>query len=184
MWKRFERIPLLPISAAGFLLGIMLGILSGGSRNLLEAERLCSLKEMTLKSGRLFYEILKVRGGTVLVLLMAGTTYLAPATCILTALWIGMCFGIFQVNAVLQFGIKGILLLPAATMPQFLIYLPTYYFLLRWCEKLYRTIYLRSDWKKWNAFLSLILILASMAAGAFLECLVSPRTWQAILNIF
>ena len=183
MWKRFERIPLLPISAAGFLLGIILGILYKGNGELLSAENLCRIKDMTPDRGRLFYEILKARGGMALILIVAGTTYLAPAACMLTALWFGVSIGMFQAIAMTQYGIKGILLMPGAIFPQFLIYLPAYYFMLCWCEKLYRTIYLRADWKKWSAAMGLILILSAITAGIILEYTVNPGFLQSILKM-
>ena len=105
-----------------------------------------------------------------LFIIIAGTTYLAPAVCMLSAIWIGMSLGCFQTMAIAQYGLKGILLLPAAAMPQFLLYLPAFYCLLRWSTRLYHAIYKKQNWKKGNALSGLILILAAIACGIFVEC--------------
>ena len=184
MGKRFGKIPFLPITAAGFLLGILMGVWNGGKGSVLDVESLCAVKDLEVQKPAFFFEILKERGGAACLILLGGTTYLAPAICILSAMWIGMCAGMFLTISIVQYGIKGILLLPAATLPQFLLYLPAFYFLLRWCERLYGAIYRRKTWEKWTAMAGLILIMAAMAVGCFMEYQIGPRMLKTVLDAF
>lgn len=184
MGKKPWRIRILSFIAVGFLIGILLGLFHKGESSLLAPVALGRLKEAGLDPAACLYEIVKSRGGVAIFLLVASTTYLAPFMEAGTALWIGMSIGIFQTQALGLYGLKGILLLPAVTMPQFLVYLPVYYFLILWCERLYEMIYLKNPWKKGNAIAGLALILAAMAFGIFLECMIGQRVFHAFLNIF
>lgn len=184
MWKRFEKLPLIPLGAAGFLIGMIFVIFHEEKGNLLNLDHLYKLREMTVDPGGYLYEIVKVRGGMMVFLLLVSTTYLAPVFCILTAGWIGVSMGSFQMMALCNYGIKGILLLPAVTLPQFLIYLPAFYCLLRWCEGIYGAIYRRKEWKKGNAIAGLVLIVAAMALGIFVEYHMGPVFLQDILRSF
>lgn len=184
MRRRLTKIPFLLPVAVGFLLGMTVTILNGGKGDLLRPENLCQVKTLLAREPNDFYEILKVRGGFAFLILLAGTTYLAPAACMLAALWVGMSMGCFQTAAIVHYGLKGILLLPAATLPQFLAYLPAFYFLLQWSERLYGAIYRKQDWKKGSAASSLVLLLAALALGSFLECRVGLGVLQRTLESF
>lgn len=184
MRRRFEKLPFLLLGAVGFLFGMILAIPCRGKGEILDPEYLSRMRELAVDQKLLIYEILKNRMGMVMIIGMAGTTYLAPAVCMFVALWIGMNMGSFQTLAIARYGLKGILLLPATTMPQFLIYLPAFYFLLRWSEKLYGVIYQKQVWKKWNAVSGLVLILAAMAVGIFTEFRLGPQVLQGVLKIF
>ena len=46
MRKWFKKIPLLSLGAAGFLFGMILGIISSGGAEYLDSDRLCDMKEM------------------------------------------------------------------------------------------------------------------------------------------
>lgn len=185
MWKRFERLPLLPLCAAGFFLGILICFRSGGRGTLLGPENLQAVKSMTLEKKDYLYCVCKVRLGTVLLVLLAGTTYLAPFVCGALALWFGMGAGALLTTALMCYGIKGILLLPVGCFPHFLIYIPAFYLLLRWCEQLFGYIYLRKEAGSLGIVLAkLLLILLAVSAGIFLESYVAPGIFQGMLKIF
>ena len=184
MGKKPWRIRIFSFVVVGFLSGILLGLFHKGESSFLAPLALSRLKEVGVDQSAYIYEVVKSRGGMVIFLLMASTTYLAPFMEAGTALWIGMSIGLFQIQAFGFYGLKGILLLPAVTMPQFLVYLPVYYFLILWCERLYEMIYLKNPWKKGNAIAGLAFILATMAFGIFLECMIGQKVFHAFLNIF
>lgn len=170
--------------AIGFILGIFMGAFYKGKNDLLAPRFLGEMKDRSVDAVTCVYDVVKQRGGLAVFLLIAATTYLAPLIVAATAFWLGMSMGIFQTIAIGHYGLKGILLLPAVTLPQFLFYLPAYYFMFLWCEKLYGMIYLKKTWKRGNAIASLILILAAMASGILLECMISPKLFHAFLNVF
>ena len=184
MWRRFEKIPFLLLCAVGFLLGCFVAVLVRGKGSVLAPDNLCRMKGMILDQGAYAYDVIKLRGGMVLFIIIAGTTYLAPTVCMLSAVWIGMSLGCFQTMAIAQYGLKGILLLPAAAMPQFLAYLPAFFCLLKWSTRLYHAIYKKQNWKKGSALSGLILILAAFACGIFMECRIAPGTLQQVLQAF
>lgn len=189
MWRRFEKIPLIPLCAAGFLLGAILCFWRGNAGDFLSEEKLCGIKEAMLEegsqpqNGSFLYDVGKLRLKSTVLLVVAGTTYLAPFVCIATAVWSGMSVGVLFAGAMIKYGLKGILLLPATLFPQWGIYAPAFYLLLRWCEKLYAGIYQRKPLNRWGCLSRLILILLMMAAGVFLECFVNPKVLGGILKI-
>lgn len=185
MWKRFERLPLLPLCAAGFILGILLCFRGGGRGTLLSPENLQAVKSMTLEKNDYLYYVCKLRLQTVLLVLLAGTTYLAPFVCGAVALWFGMGAGALLTTALMRYGIKGILLLPVGCFPHFLVYIPAFYMLLRWCEQLFGYIYLRKESGSPGIVLAkLLMILLAISAGIFLESYVAPGIFQGMLKIF
>ncbi len=185
MWKRFERLPLIPLCAAGFFLGILLCFRSGGSGNLLSPENLQTVKSMTLERNGYLHYVCKVRLETVFLLLLAGTTYLAPFVCGALTLWFGMGAGALLTTALMRYGIKGAMLLPVGCFPHFLVYIPAFYMLLRWCEQLFGYIYLRREPDSLGIFLAkLLLILLAVSAGIFLESYVAPGIFQGMLRVF
>lgn len=184
MWKRFGKVPILPLCAAGFLFGIVLCFWKKDCGVLLSRETLVNIKNMTMDREGYLYYVGKLRLGSVIVLLLSGTTYLAPMVCGLTALWFGGAFGVFLTTALMKYGIKGILLIPAGCFPHFLIYIPAFYMLLRWCEDLYGSIYLKREFTGWTGVARLLLILLAVLAGILLESFLGPGIFQGILKIF
>lgn len=185
MWKRFEKLPLFPLCAAGFFLGILVCLRSGERGTLLSAENLQTLKNMTMEKNDYLHYVCKVRLGTVLLVLLAGTTYLAPFVCGALTIWFGMGMGSLLTTALMCYGIKGAVLLPVGCFPHFLVYIPAFYMLLRWCEQLFCYIYLRRDVGGLGIVLAkLLLILLAVSSGIYLESYVAPGIFQGMLKIF
>lgn len=185
MWKRFERLPLLPLCAAGFFLGIAICFRSGDSGTLLSPENLQTVKSMTLDKKEYLGCVCRLRMGTVFLLLLAGTTYLAPFVCGALTLWFGMGAGALLTTSLMRYGIKGAMLLPVGCFPHFLIYIPAFYMLLRWCEQLFGYIYLRKEpGSMGGVLIKLLLIFLAVAAGIYLESYVAPGIFQGMLRIF
>lgn len=185
MWRRFGKIPLLPLCAAGFLVGILLCLRGKAEGTLLAPASLQEIKNMSIDKSGILYQVCKIRLGTVLLLLVAGTTYLAPLFCGGFSFWLGMGGGYFLTQAVMRYGIKGVLLLPAGCFPHYLLYLPAFYMLLLWCERLYGYIYLKREFPGWGSTAArLILILLAVFAGIFLESHVNPGILQGMLKNF
>lgn len=182
-----------------FLVGLVIGILmmNFGKNTLLDSTGL--LDENTLKqmssaapdSSVLFVYVLRKRMVGIVALALAATTYLGVAACALTAGWYGMSAGIFLAAAVMRYGLKGVLLALAATMPQYLVYAPAIYGMLIWCEKTCRVIYGKGYYQASDTktpaisgrVFSLLILLSLMLAGCALESFVNPVIFRGFLKM-
>lgn len=118
---------------AAFLIGILLA-------NLLGAEQLKQygvfneyfLKQFLYASVNyndfLFY-VAENRGMIFLLLLLFGVTRFGMPVHFLYIIWNGFSFGIAMVSVIVNFGVKGILVLCAFLLPQYLFYIPLYFML-------------------------------------------------------
>ena len=190
------KIPLATIFAAGLFLGML--ILNFGksilldNTGLLDEYTLYHMKYMTVDSSALFYYVLRNRLVRVLGLAVLSTTYLGMAVCVGYVFWYGMCAGIFLSAAVIRYGIKGILLVLAGIFPQYLLYVPMMIFLLLWCQRLYRMIYLEkhsaSGLDKSRFLPKVILelggVLLALLAGCVVESFLNPYLVIGLLKIF
>ena len=190
------KIPLATIFVAGLFLGML--ILNFGksilldNTGLLDEYTLYHMKYMTVDSSALFYYVLRNRLVRVLGLAVLSTTYLGMAVCVGCVFWYGMCSGIFLSAAVIRYGIKGILLVLAGIFPQYLIYVPMMIFLLLWCQRLYRMIYVEknsvSGLDKSRFLPKVILelggVLLALLAGCVVESFLNPYLVIGLLKIF
>lgn len=197
-----------------FPVGLIAGILmmNLGKNILLENTGL--LDENTLRymssaatdGSVLFAFVLRKRMLFVGAMALIATTYLGVAACVFTAGWYGLATGAFLAAGVLRYGVRGILLVSAATLPQYLLYGPAIYALLLWCEKTCRMIYGKNRYRGAGAegelrdvsylakyltkrpavfgrIFSLLVILLVMVAGCALESYVNPAILRAFWRI-
>lgn len=159
---------------------------------LLDEYTLYHMKYMTVDSGALFYYVLRNRIGRVLVLAVLATTYLGLAVCIGAVFWYGMCAGAFLATAVIRYGLKGVLLVLAGVFPQYLVYVPAMIFLLLWCHRIYRGIYLdrtlgaggEKNFSLPKYLLQFACILFAFIAGCVAESFLNPYLMMGLLKIF
>lgn len=189
-----DRFPFGYIFLAGLVAGIFMmnfgkNILLDNT-GLLDENTLRQVSALTLDSGVLFVFILRKRMTEFGVLALAATTYLGIAACVCAAGWYGFCVGAFLTAGVLRYGIKGILLAFAATLPQYLLYGPALYGLLLWCAKTCRMIYGRGHYQEDGKIpvlsgrvFSLLLLLAVTIAGCALESFINPVIFKAFVRI-
>lgn len=113
----------------------------------------------------------KSRGSRALLLFAAaGTRYKKPAVLIVT-LWLGFCFGMTTSVAVMKMGLKGIILIIMASLPQGIFYGMAGIILLGYM--------LEYPMVRWNAGKSLK-VGVLLTAGLLTECYVGP----VILKVF
>ena len=182
--RRFPKPPLSSFCVAGFLLGIMIGILGGQEGSLLRPDSLCRIREQTMDVPGLLAYLVRERGKWIFLLILAATTCLAPTACYVAAAWLGMGLGTILTSALLPYGIKGILLLPATLFPQWLAYGPGTFYLLKWCQTVYEGIYLKKKLSAWECFVRLFMTLLLLGTGILAECYWNPRILQGILRRF
>ena len=183
--KRWVRKPkLLPLCGIGFFVGILLCLFCGQGDGCLRTESRLQVQARTEDGGKLLFSLLFIRGKWIVLLLLAATTYLAPICCGMTASWMGWSLGAFLTMALRQYHLKGVLLLPAALLPQWLFYAPATWLLLKWCMSFYEGIYLKQKLSKKACLASLFLLLAMMGMGIYLESFWNPKILHGILERF
>ena len=118
--------------AAACAMGLVAGILFAnltypwrdGGTEVLGVYLLERLEEGVTPSTDYFFYILRLRGGNVLFFFLAGMTAAARGAALLGAGGLGFLAGAAASMAVLQTGIRGMLLFGAANFPQCLFYIP------------------------------------------------------------
>lgn len=182
-----------------FLMGLVAGIITmnfGKSimledTGLLDENILRQLSAVNLGGSALFAFILRKRMIVFATLAVAATTYLGIVMAAIGAGWYGFSAGAFLAASVLRYGLKGVFLALAATLPQYLIYAPAIYGLLLWCEKTYRLIYGRNYYPEkerktpvlTGQVFSLLVIFAMMLVGCALESFVNPTILKGFIML-
>lgn len=182
-----------------FLVGLTVGILTMNfgksilleNTGLLDENMLTQMLSAFPDSNALFAFVLRKRLVFVVVMVLVATTYLGIGACVAVDLWYGFSAGAFIAAAVLRYGVKGIVLVAAGTLPQYLLYAPALYALFVWCDKTCRMIYCKGyyygeDAKTpilWGRVLPLVIILAGLFAGCFLESFVNPGILKGFLKL-
>lgn len=184
MKKWLCKLPVLPLFAAGFLVGIFICMRGNGWDHLLSPEKLRGIRDSVTDGRAYLFYTGRIRFGVVFFLFLAGTTWLEPFVCAFFCGYAGICMGSFVSASIKGYGIRGILLPLAGCFPHFLIYIPAYYLLVRWCGQLYGGIYLRENMQKGKITVEFIMILAAVGAGVWLECCVGQGIFQKMLRIF
>ena len=148
------------------------------------------MKYMTVDGNALFWYVMEMRLKTSLGLVIFATTYLGLAVVGCSALYYGASAGMFLAAAVMRYGIKGILLVITAILPQYILYIPAYFFLLLWCRQICRLIYFEKAARLGNKqvilikLLQLLGIIAMIIAGCSLESYINPMILKKILKNF
>lgn len=193
---REGKLPVITIFAAGALAGIILMSLGKSilleSTGLLDEYALYQMKYMTVDGKALFYYVLKERLAGLLLLAIMSTTYLGLVVCGGAIFWYGMCAGMFLATAVIRYGIKGLLLVVVGIFPQYLIYIPAMFWMLLWCQNLYRIIYLDKTFGTkrpdvsflYARLLRLAGILGLFTFGCVLESFLNPALMKGLLSFF
>ncbi len=180
---RFRKLSLMPLCAAGFFVGIFMNFWWGQGSALLTPAHLCRVKEglreaVDAKRAAGNWSMIALVGMErirwVALLILAGTTYLAPFGCMGAAAWLGISLGTFLAGSLCQYGIKGIVLVTAALFPQWLLYGPAFWFLINWCAELYGAIYHKSPFRKREGLVKLAFILLLILAGIVMESTWNP----------
>lgn len=118
--------------AAACAMGLVAGILFAnltypwrdGGTEVLGVYLLERLEEGVTPSADYFFYILRLRGGNFLFFFLAGMTAAARGAALLGAGGLGFLAGAAASMAVLQTGIRGMLLFGAANFPQCIFYIP------------------------------------------------------------
>lgn len=182
----------------GFLAGIlMINIWRNaffGEMDLLSAASLSRLKYLDINGRSFLAYILRERLGTVVLLCLLATTYAGTVAIALYAGWMGMMAGVFLSIAAMRYGIKGIFLILAGILPQYLLLVPAYIMLMKWCyqmctglyypHKVYEDGYGVKRQYFMKKILQLLIILLVVIIGSMVESYVNPILISRFLKIF
>lgn len=161
---------------------------------LLNAASLSRLRYLEVDGSSFFLYVLRERMGTAAVLCILATTYVGIYTVSLFSLWMGTMAGIFLSVASIRYGMKGIALIAAGILPQYLLLVPACIMLMNWCYQLSAVLYhperaadFRYGTRKQYLIrkaVQLLVILGVVIVGSAVESYVNPILLSAFLKIF
>ncbi len=156
-----------------YMLGFMAGILSA---NLISKDYIAGMGifnefflqqyvQTEIDTGAFFWYIIRIRIGPVILAVIAGCSRLRKGVVVFFLAWTGFLSGMIMTAAVMQIGIKGILLCLVGILPHFPFYIAGYAILL-W----YLFSYPKSRWNLTKTVCFLLL----MSVGIIVECYINP----------
>lgn len=196
-----QRIHFIYVFLFGFFIGVFLmnlwkNILITGT-GFLDEEMLYQMKYTQIDVHKFFYYVLQKRLTLFAGLAVLATTYLGIVTTYGTFLWFGFASGMFMAAVSIRYGLKGILLLAAAFLPQYILYVPAFWLLLNWCYRICCTMYFpariylepEKQFRSKKSFfathgLQLLIIFLVVIIGILLESYVNPIFITKLLKIF
>ena len=158
---------------------------------LLGEDALFQLKYMSIDEREYFVCILVQRLLFLILMALLLASDLAPVFMAGITLWAGATLGIFLTTLTLQYGLKGQVLALVWLFPQFLLYAPAFYLLIRWGMRVHEEGYRSGEMSKiprkyiLRAGIGrLLAVLLLTVGGCILEGYLSPGILQAYLKIF
>lgn len=182
----------------GFFAGVLGMILKKESllygTGFLDSYTLSPVKYLEPDSKELMVSIFMQRLGVAALLVILSTTYLGSAAAYGYQIWSGLAMGILTSGSMIRYGGKGILLICGTLLPQQLIFLPAFLMLSVKCCELCQIMYFRgisggfSGRDKGRFFvkkgLHMIVSVALIVAGCFVEAYINPKILKFILRLF
>lgn len=137
--------------------------------------------------------LLQNRIGILLFLLVAATTIFGIVIMYLYVAWFGMSLGILMAVVTMRYGGKGILIFLGAILPQEIIYIPAFLFLVNLLHdlcaiiyfpgKMFQNVYMGKKQFLIRGIFYYIIIAGVVIIGVFLESYVNPYFLRNILKI-
>ncbi len=175
----------------GFLLGIVIGNFlipsAGGEAGVMSAYFLDKFEYMDIEYNSLFVYIFEKRMKIYMVLMVCGVTSFGCVLAYSYTIWLGVSTGAFVSICILRLGIWGIPVGAISLLPQYLLYVPVYVFLI-WRIKENQKLLLNCNGKRekqklWvKYFLMMAVAGILLLGGIFLESNVNPFLMKKILK--
>lgn len=132
-WKNAGRFPAELLFMTGFFAGNVLPNLiwkmEWKQKTLASFYLIRSFAGKDISGGDYFLEVLRRRGGFFLLLFLCGFTIFGVPLTVAYMLFLGMETGMILALSVLEFGIYGGVAGAGLLMPQYLVYIPAYFYL-------------------------------------------------------
>lgn len=187
--RREREFPFGILLLCGFLLGSMLPNLmwrmQWRKNTAASLYLLYSFASREVSGFSYFWEVLRMRGGYVILCILCGLTVFGVPLAFLSAVLLGVEIGALLTMSVLQFGIAGGVVGIGLLFPQYLIYLPVSMYVL---EEVYRQS--GAIWKNQGIFpekaggylLRTALMLGAHMAGILLEVYINPYVVEKLMD--
>lgn len=174
------RISYLSLFLCTFLIAA-LGVLLFGkdtieSAGLLDRNSLQNWMPDTGETHELLFYVLKERVWVIPLLFLFATTHLAKMSGGAFVLWYGVSIGLVTGISLLRFGISGLLLVLAAGIPHYLLYVPVFVLVLKLNRRQ------RMVCRKF--FIQLFLFEGMVLGGCLLESYINPIVLKKIITLF
>lgn len=173
--EKREKTVWMTVFLIGFLLGIGIICLAAQdfvmSSGFLDRAFLSRMKYLDMNRNGLFLFSLQQRIGMAAFLVLLSVAGAAGAGIFFLLSWSGMSAGAVLTIFSLRYGWKGPVLFLGSTLPQLLLFVPGYLLLLDWCFR-------RMERRK------LLIPLAVVIMGCFLESYVNPYILKVVLKLF
>lgn len=182
----------------GIIIGIILIFLCRGRLQtdiyLLNEEWILSIQNKTLESKALFIYILLKRLREMGIMVLLATTF-AGIVCMYGYIGIaGAGVGVLTAISCLRYGLKGLVLMLAASFPQMIFYLPSFLYLFHLCYQLcIKLYYPHKDYWKINGSPKVFLLkniifacitLVVVIIGIVMESYVNPKIFFDFIKNF
>ena len=202
MYKRGQpnsrHISWLYLYLGGFILGIIVTNICRnyflGDMDLLNAASLSRMKYLEINKNAFFVYAIRERMSSTLILCLVATTYIGIILISMYAVSLGIMSGVFLSIAAIRYGIKGILLVLAGILPQYILLVPACIMLMNWCyqictgmyfpHKAFDTGYGNPKQYYIKKLLQLIIIIGIVFAGSMVESYVNPILLTSFLKLF
>lgn len=176
----------------GFLIGIIIGNFlipqAGGEAGIMSAYFLDKFEYMEIEYSSLFMYILNERMKIYITLVIFGVTVFGCVLAYGYTAWLGISTGAFMSICILRMGIIGIVVGLVSLLPQYLIYVPVYVFLL-WRirengQMLNFSMTKKEKQRMWiKYFIMMFVAGVILVLGIFLESNVNPFLMKKILKL-
>ena len=181
----------------GFIAGVLLWNMGTGNwakeSGLLDEYTLGRVSNMELNHNAFFFYVLKQRVTLLWLLAIIGSTFLGIYLLYAYVLWLGLAAGVLLSTAVIRYGVKGILLIVAGCLPQYICYVPALIIMLNLsyglCVKLYYPAKDKNfDGSKKQMLMQYLILFAGIhlvvIIGTVFESYVNPIFVTKLLKIF
>lgn len=172
----------------GILLANLLGIEQLKQYSIFNEYFLNQLSYVSVNYNDLLFYIAENRGIMFVLLLVFSVTKFGIPVHFLYIIWNGFSFGIAMVSVIVNFGFKGILVLCAFLLPQYLFYILTYimlfYFSWQWTDIVKNEKYRQPLFSKkiWAVCFFIVMILLFFI-GIMTESYLNPYIIKKIIKI-
>lgn len=135
------------------------------------------------EKSALFVFILRRRLWALIIVYILSTTYLGAVIVLIDWVSYGIGTGIAIATLIFKYGMYGGGLFLGMIFPQAFIYAPMVWLLLHWSLSMYFDIYINKQPEKLYIYLfRLLILIAMLATGAFLESLLNPFILKLIIK--
>lgn len=140
MKKRLElykrgKLPVHWIFLIGFLAGTILPDLAWkfdwNQKTAASVYLLASFADKTLEKKEYFFQVLRMRGSQFLITAFCGLSVFGVTLSVIETLLMGFQTGLLMTVSILQFGLQGGVIGIGIMFPQYILYFPCYYWLLK-----------------------------------------------------